>query len=321
MIDEPVQPTAISPFREDGTQFGWDNTSLKWAMTCLQQYKYKMIDRWDAKNKSHHLLFGGWYAKALEHFYKYVGAGMARDDALAKVLLETLRATWEYARDPEGNIKLAANGKPIGIGWQSPDSAKTRENLIRTIIWYTEHFREDSVETFILANGKPAVEFSFRLEIDYGNFLTGHIDRLGVMGDDLFPMDQKTTGHTISQHFFEQFDLDNQPFTYIYAGQAIYDRPVKGMIMDGAQIAVGFSRFERGYTYRTADQLEEWYENTLYHIEMANQAVRENHFPKNLQACYNCDFKRVCSKTPQLRQRFLEGDFYQRKQWNPLEER
>lgn len=315
------QTAAPSPFREDGTQFAWDNTSLKWSMTCLQQYKYKMIDRWEARAKSHHLLFGGWYASALEQFYKLLAEGMDRELALETTILETLRATWEYALDAEGKPKVAANGHLIGIGWQSPVTDKTRENLIRSIIWYTEHFKDDSVKTVILPNGKPAVEYSFRMEIDYGNFLCGHIDRLCEFGDAYYMMDQKTTGHTITQYYFNQFDNDNQMSTYLFAGRAIYDAPVKGFIIDGAQVAVGFTRFERGYTYRTEDQLDEWYEDTLAHIEAAQQAVREQHFPKTLTACYTCDFKNVCNKPPSMREKYLHGDFYQRKGWNPLEER
>ena len=175
-------------FDESGVQFAWDSTSLKLAEACLRKYRYKLIDGWQPERKSVHLLFGGWYADALEAYYKYVAEGMSQDEALIEVVSEALVETWEFPDcdvcegkgEFEGSLAGPANGMvPCGqcngegklteggTPWQSDHNTKTRENLIRTIVWYIDQFGEDdSCQTVILSNGKPAVEHSFRLEAD-----------------------------------------------------------------------------------------------------------------------------------------------------------
>jgi hypothetical protein len=77
------------------------------------------------------------------------------------------------------------------------------------------------------------------------------------MGGSLYVMDQKTTGGTVGTYYFEQFSPNNQMSLYSWAGQAILRSPVRGVIIDAAQIAVNFTRFERGITTRSKDQLDE----------------------------------------------------------------
>jgi hypothetical protein len=102
-------------------------------------------------------------------------------------------------------------------------------------------------------------------------------------------------------------------------------------MLDVAQIAVGFSRFMRGFTYRTEEFLSEWYFTTLQHVSAirgVTQRFRDTgnaaHFPPNFTACGNyggCEFREVCSKSPQYREQFLKSNFEKRRPWNPLESR
>lgn len=317
-----------SSFR-DGTQFAWDSTSIKLAETCLRKYKYKMLDGWQPRRKSVHLLFGGWYATALEHYHKYIALGDTEDEALIKVVRETLISTWEYETEPteegddgypEGVNIIRGTGKP----WETDHPAKTRENLIRTIVWYVDHFRSDPVKVYMKADGTPAVEFSFSFEVDHGIFLSGHIDRLVEYSGQYYVMDQKTSGSTITQNYFENFDPDTQMSLYTLAGKIIYDKPVKGVIIDAAQIAVGFTRFTRGFTHRDEAKLDDWYEGALYTIERAQVATQENYFPGNPSACGNfggCEFRNVCSRTPSIREAFLSAEFVRGEIWDPLKRR
>jgi len=199
-----------------------------------------------------------------------------------------------------------------------------RENLIRSIIWYVDTFEDEDVKTHHLSDGRAAVEYSFTLTIDDGNFLCGHLDRVCTYGDDFYIMDQKTTGTTITPRFFEGFNPDTQMSLYTFAGRAIFDIDVKGIIIDAAQIAVGFTRFERGFTFRTDSQLDEWYGDTLEVIAATQEATRVGVFPMNPSACGNyggCEFRGVCSKSPEVREAFLNADFKKRDQWNPLQRR
>lgn len=347
--------TAQSPFDASGAQFAWDSTSIKLAETCLRKYEYKMLQGWQPQRKSVHLLFGGWYASALENYYKAVADGVSAEQALLDIVHETLIATWEYPDcetcEGKGKIKLSSEeiakrwpGESVdwaeddceicdctgklqegGAPWQSDHNTKTRENLIRTIVWYLDCFGEDdSCQTIILSTGAPAVEHSFKLPVDNGIVLAGHLDRLVEYGGKPYVQDQKTTGSTITPRFFEQFSPDTQMSLYTFAGKAIFNVPVKGVMIDGAQIAVGFTRFERGFTFRDDSQLDEWYDGAMRLIESTRKATQEAVLPMNPSACNNfggCEFRNICSRAPAFREQFLRADFAKGKIWNPLEAR
>lgn len=306
-------------FSEDGLQFAWDATSIKIAEECLYKYKLKMLDGWTPQRKSVHLEFGGWYAAALESFHKYRADGMDHEEALIEVVAEAMAETWVYEQDENGD-PIPGTGSP----WQSDHNAKTRENLIRTIIWYTEQFRDDPCQTIILSNGQAAVEHSFRLDVDDGIVLSGHLDRLVEYSGKPYIQDQKTSSSTITPRYFEQWQTDTQMSLYSFAGRTIFGLPIKGVIIDAAQIAVGFSRFERGFTFRDEAQLNEWYDHAMFHINAARKATRENYFPMNRSSCNNyggCQFRHVCGRSPHVREQFLKADFERGKRWDPLEVR
>lgn len=307
-------------FDADGVQFAFDSTSLKLAETCLRKYEYKMILGWQPERKSVHLLFGSWYASALESYYKYVADGMSSDEALIEIVSEALTETWVFDTDECGE-PIPDSGSP----WVSDHNTKTRENLIRTCVWYIDQFGDDdSCSTVILSSGQPAVEHSFRLEWDNDIIYCGHLDRLVEYGNHIYIQDQKTTQSTITSRYFDGYNPDSQMSGYTFAGKAIFNLPIKGIMIDAVQIAVGFSRFERGFSFRTEDQLNEWYDHSMYYIERARQATRDNYFPLNPSSCNNyggCEFRHICSKAPSVREQFLKGDFVKGKRWDPLEVR
>lgn len=315
---------------ETNLQFAWDATSLKLAEECPRKYYYQMIEGWrSAAATNVHLRFGSHYATALEHYYKHRALGMTSEEALEEVAREALLSTWDYETEPtvEGD-----EGFPSGVNiipgsgrpWISDRSDKTRENLIRTIVWYVDQFENEPIEVIHLADGKPAVELSFSLEVDDGIVFCGHLDRLVNYAREPYVMDQKTTGTAISNYYFDGFNPDIQFSMYTFAGQAIFHTPVRGVIIDAAQIAVGFSRFERGFTFRSKSQITEWYDEMLALIERTRGYANENHFPMNRSSCGNyggCAFRRVCSRDPGVRPNMLAADFVKGERWDPLERR
>jgi hypothetical protein len=322
-MTEALLNSAVSAAFRDGVQFAWSATTIKMAETCLRYYQYTMIEGWHSRNSKPDLKFGGHYATAIEHFHKFRAEGMGPHEATIAVVREALIDTWdgrEY-REEDG-IKYAVVG--TGTPWDSQHNLKTRETLIRSIVWYLEQFKDDSALPVILSDGKPAVELSFNLPVDNDIMLVGHLDRLADYADNIYVMDQKTTGTTISQRFFESFSPDTQMSLYTFAGKAVFGAPVRGVIIDAAQIAVGFTRFERGMTFRTDAQLNEWYDGTMAAIQRAQHATRENYFPQNPSACGNyggCVFRAVCARDPGVRKNFLAGDFIQGGGYDPLERR
>jgi len=327
------QPKA---FDSSGLQFAFDQTSIKLAEECLKKYQYVMLEGWRSRGGNTHLIFGGVYASALEHFHKYRADGMDFEEALITIVREALEATYIRCQLCDDGILLHENGmhecpEPAGMfpctkgPWQSDHNTKTRENLIRTIVWYLEHFRDDPCSTVILSDGRAAVEHSFQLPVDDGIIFTGHLDRLVDYSHNIYIQDQKTTATTITPRYFTNYNPDSQiAGMYPFAGRAIFQLPVKGVMIDAAQIAVGFSRFERGFVFTDDASLNEWYDDTMELIGRVRDATRNNHFPRNRSSCSKfagCQFRNVCSHSPAVREQFLKADFEQGPRWDPLEAR
>lgn len=326
---------ALSPFLP-GTniQFAWDSTSLGWLKVCPRLYQYSMIEQWRSKGNSVHLDFGLWYHSALEGYDRLRSEGREHEDALREIVMNCMTWTWVYDTEPtvqgdnlpEGALNIVRGS---GAPWESNHNLKTRETLVRSVIWYLEQFGpNDSCDTVQLASGKPAVELSFRMELDWGPasapaerfILSGHLDRVVSFQGAYYVMDRKTSSTTIGGYYFDQYDPDNQMSLYSMAARVIYNTPVRGVIIDAAQIAVGFSRFTRGFTFRTEAQTEEWLENTREWLKIAEGYATAGFWPMNDRSCHmygGCVFRKVCSKSPEVRQKFLETDF-KKKEWNPL---
>lgn len=310
--------TGLKAFSKEtpGLQLAWDSTSLGALKTCPQFYLYTIVEGWQPRSTSVHLTFGIHYHKAIEIYDHKKSEGLSHDDALDTALAYCLEATVD--RLPNGKWKP----------WFSDDPNKNRFTLVRSVVWYLEQFTDDAATTIQMANGKPAVELSFRFEIDVeleGNkaLLCGHLDRLVEFSGQLWVMDHKTTRYTLDQRYFDSFNPDNQMSLYSLASQVVFNQPVRGVIIDGAQILATLSRFQRGFTHRSKPGLSEWLEDASYFIKSAEGYVSHNFWPKNDKACGmygGCAFRQVCSSAPKIREALLQASF-QRRVWDPLEVR
>lgn len=304
--------TAPSPFLPDTQiQFAWDSTSLGYFKECPRKYQLTILEGWRSSESSMHLVFGGHYAKAMERFFRWqVEFNLTHDETLTLVI-------WACLQD--------------SYGWETGDTKKNRDTLIRSIVWYFHAYRDDVCKTVILADGSPAVELTYRWDtgiqvgsnIDHTYLLTGHLDRVVDFGGTTYIQDQKTTGSTLSSYYFDQFNPDNQMTGYTLAGQVVFNLPVKGVMIDAAQIAVGFTAFSRGITTRSNGQLEEWLHDFSFWMETARRYAEANHWPMNEKSCNNygkCTFHDICNKDSAVREAFLKTSFVKR-YWNPLEVR
>lgn len=320
---------APSPFLPSTQiQLAWDSTSLGYLKTCPRLYYYQMIEGWSSKEESVHLRFGIEYHHALQDYDLSRAANVAHDGAIHDVVRELLLRTSDF--DPD-------------------HKAKTRESLIRTVVWYLDQFKDDPAETLILSDGKPAVEQSFRFELDFGPrgtidyinedgtivyhdnpqhyMLCGHLDRVVTYSGDLFVMDRKTTSMSLSPYYFAQWEPSNQMTLYTLASKIVLGAPVRGVIIDAARILPEISEFGRGFTFRTPDQLEEWLHDLRYWLTLAEQYATAGSWPMNDTACDKfggCRFRQVCSRSPSVRPQFLKSNFIQlplEERWNPLRPR
>lgn len=337
-------------------QFAWDSTCLGYLKMCPRLYQYIIVDGWGHTEESVHLRFGQEYHSALQEYDIFRASGSGHEEALRWAVLALLTRTHDFAPDPETR----------------PGKYKSRAMLLRAVIWYLDEHRDDPAKTYIKADGKPAVELSFRFELDWGPkaiaiddiewddngeytdsktgrryntkakyaevsqpyLLCGHLDRVVEFGPGLFDMDHKTSMTTLGSYYFDQYSPHNQMTLYTLASKVILDSPVKGVIINAAQLMLDYeksgdygARFVRGITYRTPDQLDEWLADLRFWLDQAEGYATAGYWPQNDTSCDKfggCRFRSICSKSPQVREQFLKSDFTklpEEDRWNPLKPR
>lgn len=312
IIDEETFKPPSPFYPGTNLQFAWDATCIGYLKRCPRLYYYVMIEGWTLKDDNIHLRFGGEYHRALEEYDIIRAAGVKHKEAVMQTLHQLLIRIHDW--DPDANTKS--------------EQLKTKPNLVRAVLWYLEKFKDDTAKTVMLKDGKPAVELSFRFELDWGAsdfpnqpyLLCGHLDRVVDYMEDNYVMDRKTSTTTLTGYYFNQWDPENQMTLYALAGKVILDSPVKGVIIDAVQIATA-PKFGRHITQRTDAQLSEWVVDLQYWFRLAEHFASKNYWPMNDTACDKyggCRFRNICSKSPQVRNVFLKSDFEKGEKWNPL---
>lgn len=354
-----AQSAAPSPFLP-GTQiqYALDSTSIGMFKTCPRLYYYTMIEGWQPKDESVHLKFGTLYHEALHNYdilridgrtheeavfevvkwlcdstEGYPDVSEAKPSIRAKSFESLLRAVvWyldKYPResDPAQTVVLE-NGKPacelsfrFELDW-GPRIASKHEwgvdqpNGIWTCRKCSEVMLEDDRDP---DNPRTCSAQPY--------LLCGHLDRVVQFSDHLFVMDRKTTYTAPSAYYFNQYAPNNQMSLYTIAGQIVVGSPIKGVIIDAAQVTSGYSEFARGFTFRTPDQNEEWLADLRMWTSAMETCATTGSWPMNDNSCSmygGCKFREVCSKSPSVRESFLRSEFDQKpenEKWNPLRSR
>lgn len=343
-------------------QFAWDSTSLGLLKECPRKYYYEILCGWRPKRDNVHLTFGLLYHAALEAYDHYAASigkldgNLTDDEHMEGILASVDRAMthWgEYVHPvceachghgfPSGVACELCNGaghSPAAVWqpWQSDDANKNPYTLLRTIVWYLDHFRHSPLRTITLSNGKPAVELSFAWEGGEVNGITylfcGHIDRMVIdptqPSSRPSPHDRKTTKSAINAGYWRQFAPHNQFSLYSATCALHYTTPTWGITVDAAQILVGESRFARQFIPFPPQVIAEWLDEANTYITQAalyaekQDAGRgEQAWPRNDKSCSNyggCPFIKVCNKGASHRLSWLTADFTY-KPWNPLIQR
>lgn len=298
-----------------GLQLAWDSTSTGALEDCPRKYYYSIVCGYTSRTENIHFTFGIIYHAALERYDHARAAGLDHEAAVLRATRYALEQTWD---------------RELKRPWQSNDDNKNRYTLVRAVVWYLEEFRDDPLRTIILANGKPAVELSFRVELAHRSALAqvpfmycGHLDRVATLNDVPFIVDKKTTKSTIGKDFFAKYSPNNQFMGYSFGAKVAFSAPVKGLIVDAVQSAITFSRFARGQVLYDESQLEEWHHDLGWHLAQAESYAKANYWPMNTLSCDKfggCQFREICAKPPAARKQWLERAFVKRV-WDPLQVR
>ena len=297
-----------------GLQLAVDSTSLGEFKLCPRRYYYNIVCGYQAKLESVDLQFGILLHSSVERYHRAKAQGNSHDEALLAAYKWVLGRTWN---------------RQLNRPWNSGNADKNRFTLIRTLVWYLDQWRDDSLETVIFADGSPAVELSFQFDSGLRTaggeawVLCGHLDRLARLNGVPYIPDVKTTKSTLGPSYFEKFSPDNQFSLYTLAGRVVYHEPVAGLILDAVQVAVTFSRFERALVQRDSAQVDEWLADTGQWLGQMEHCAVTQHWPMNDKSCHQyggCAYRRICARSPASRQTWLESEFKQRT-WDPLTRR
>ena len=304
--------SAITP----NFQVVWDSTSLGWFKECPRKYAFKMLHQWESARKGIHLTFGGLYASGVEHYAHARASGLDHASATRTMVRWVLEnsgtrdeagtwSPWDPSPDPDANIK-------------------NRYTLVRTLVWNVEDRRDSPFKTYIRADGRAAVELSFKFEAFEVNgepiYLSGHLDEVVTLDDRIWIKDDKTTKSALNAQYFQQYSPNNQMSLYAVAGRVVLNAPIEGVLVRAAQIGVNFARFATHQVPRPKPVLDEWLSETREWIALAHHYAEANTWPANDKACFWCEFKRVCSVSPSHREAWLREDFI-RRVWNPADAR
>lgn len=311
-------------------QYAWDSVSLTSILSCPRRYQYSIIQGQVPNSPSFAiaLVFGILFHKGMEVYHNFRAAGHDHDEGL----FYTVRYMVDYPQTSllpaqEDIEDMAADQAEDDDGITLRNSkVRTRAHLFRAIVWYLETYKADAFKTYILANGKPAVELSFRTAMDVTMpggvpiLLCGHLDRVVEFNESLGTVDYKTS-KSISRQNFEMFDLSHQMSGYFTAGSVILPAPIKQIWIDGIALQVGGVKFGRHPTKRTPGQVNEYLHLLGYAGEQAYRFAQAGYYPMNTASCYFCEYKPICKQAPEFRDRYLSQSFTAKPGWNPLENR
>ena len=293
-------------------QIAWDSTSLGALKTCPRYYQYNILEGYVTRAENAHLRWGSEYNNALVTYHKERALGKDHEMALLDAVRYAMTHTWD---------------EELGRPWTSDEPTKTRETLVRSVIWYLTQFEDDALTTTVLATGEPAVELSFRIHTEQDSSLTGehymlcgYLDRKADGFGGKWITDFKSTKYTLDEKYFARYSPNNQVSQYAFAGNIIDPEPVKGIIIDAVQLGVTFSRFQRAQIPRSSASLEEWFHDSIIYIRQNETYVKNNYWPQNDTSCDKfggCPYRGICSMSPDLRKAHLETMFHKRL-WDPL---
>ena len=270
-------------------QRAWSPSSLDTLQSCARKYYYKYVLGIEGDFEKPAPVFGRYFHDCAGRYRAALLRGEPEDQAVDEAVSHALE---------------------LGHGWEG-DKTRNKFTLTRALIWYFEHYKNDDMKILELADGRPAIEVSFKIALPLISpdgepyLLSGFIDGLVHTFGMNTVQEMKTTGYTLGDRYYEFFKNSNQVSAYTMAGHVFFGDQIQGLMIDAVQTAVTMTEFGRHFEKRSPARLEEWIQTTVWWIKQAERYVDEDNWPMNLSACNHyggCPFRNdVCSQTPKMR--------------------
>jgi len=310
-----------------GLRLVWDATTLDTFMRDPLVYFWQYVEGWRPITKPLPLLWGGLYHVGINRYQLRRLEGWTREDALVDALTRAVAQAWEEELDE------------IAVG--AKDGRKRNvATLIRAIIWYDAHYGEDEQYRPVrLADGSPGIEHPFALPLtdpegqplkaptgeDY--ILAGSLD--GIVEDedgDLLVREYKHTTTTVSGlYYWQRFDPNVQVWTYDLVSAFVLGAhtPLKGVLVDACQTAIGFSNFERNEIVRTDEQRELWLRTVIRWVRFAEQLAMDGAWCEAMNpatSMWDSALRRIEARSPSSWDNWLRANFKREDVWHPLDQ-
>lgn len=304
----------IPPPLRDGCLY-IDNSSMELFTTCPRQAYYYIIRKRELNKDKIALDFGTAFHAVLEHLYKTYGTAY-RSAAENGAVLQF--AASQVLNTPEDDYRT--------IGY-----------LVEAVQQYLLQY---PAEVFSIAqvNTAPAVELPFAMPLgtvdthSWGKVTiiwTGKIDLIYRTSSGFGFIDHKTTS-MMGPQYFHEFEFAHQMYGYTAATEFITGAKVSEFTIN----ALGCRKpsrtgnkfeFVRHSVSIQRDLLDEWHTDTLSLVSDFLAHCERGYFPKATKWCMAkygaCQYRAVCSLSPDQRDLALSTSEYKDVTWSPLKEK
>lgn len=283
-----------------------DSSMIAAYRSCPRKFYYEHVIGLAPKRKSIHLHAGGCFAQGIESARKAVFLEDATlDQAKHRAIHDMIRFWGDYTPPNK--------------------AAKTLPNMCAALVGYLDKWppREDHIQPAV-ADGKPAVEFTFGIPLEIPHPVTGEpiiyagrFDMLGILNGSIpCIVDEKTTS-SISDGWPRQWTLRGQFIGYCWAA-SYYGLKVSWGVIRGIAIQKTKFVYAEVTLSFTEDLMKRWYVELLRTVNSMVKDWNEGHFSYNFgDACSSyggCDMIDLCASTAPEN---WYDDFAIRR-WNPI---
>lgn len=360
----------------------WSASSLRLLMECPRKYWYRKIRGIRPVQSTVDLDFGAFLHIGMAAYDGFICRSMEHDEALIAALRVMLGAAGEKfitytctecshqwrtedhpvkLKCPKCGIDLFENLPDTEISWVpwNPDhNKKNRRTLVRALVWTLDEFAESHIRPHANPDGTAATEVDFAVPLPFNSpdgepyLLAGIIDSfceiggpvgIGIGQVQVMPRERKTTNSTLGKGFFGRYEFDIQIDTYSLAMQIMAaDEITPGVVLEGIQTAVGFSRARRQIITPSKDQLEEFVRTIGWWLRQAETFARDaqyynydrslqmEQYPMNRANCNvyrkedvedkmyssithgGCPYRELCTKDRSVREAYEQGSYEMR---------
>ena len=208
--------------------------------------------------------------------------------------------------------------------WLPENATKNRYTLLFAVCAILDHINEGHFRVATLDDGTAIVEANrifpagVHTEDGYDFLFSVNLDEVVEFGEELWVLDNKTTGKALGSWYYRQFSPDVQVDLYDIAGNMLLgERGTEGVLIRAIQSTAEGAEIGLMPFRKVDEQREETLRDFQWWIKQAERFARENYWPTQTSHCERCSFNAVCSAPPARRQNILEEHFTKR-YWNPL---